>query len=409
MPDLSAVISIACILDNSGNSPVIRIVDNSAYPAGVAQQIAGILSITQPDMITTANSDFTNPDISWQSGALVQPAKPLRLANNSRFQNGGYLVRYTVRCAGYTDTVLTKTFVLNYTAPIPIVTSAFDNFTPSLKVTDATVWGVSGLTFIGVDEEWAALIRSVLGTNQPITGAGITFDLAYNGNYYDSAYDITLTATVTWELQGLGSFVTIVDQFVIPEETFTAEIPPTLAQLLDGLTDLKSKLDAGQNNGNAYGNSVFGNLLTTYNYAVSLYSHLIKRGQVGSLAGLSSYVYQIQMIFNNGVTPTIVNTNTAIPAYDWGSGSGASDWNSITGKPTTKSISWTVGAGGFPTTGAFSISDVRLANMPAAQILMFRGGVYYASTSKASQASNTLSWTDSLSNQEPIFILILAI
>lgn len=409
MPDLSAVISLACILDNSGGSPVVRIVDNSAYPAGVAQQIAGILSITQPDMITISNSDFTNPDVFWQSGALRQPAKPLRLANNERFQNGGYTIKYTVRCLGYTDTVLTKTFILNYTAPIPVITPAFDNFTPSLKVTNATVWGVSGLSFITADLEWAGVIRSVTGTDRSITGSGITFDLAYNGNYYDSAYDIILTATVTWQLQGLGSFVTIVDQFVTPEETFTAEIPPTLAQLLNGLTDLKSKLDAAQNNGNAYGNSVYGNLLTTYNYAVSLYMHMVKRGQSGSLAGLSAYVYQLQMIFNNGVTPAPANTNNVIPTYDWGGGSGASDWNSITGKPNTKSLSWTVGANGFPAAGAVNISDARLANVPAAQILMFRGGVYYASTSKASQASNTLSWSDALSAQEPIFILILAI
>lgn len=409
MPDLSSVISINVILDNAGSSPFIRIIDTSAYPAGVPQQISGILSITQPDMITQTNSDFTNPDISWQSGSLRQAAKDLRLANNQRFQNGGYTIQYSVRCPGYTDTVLTKTFVLNYAPPVPVVTPAFDNFTPSLKVTDATVWGIPGFNFINVQEQWDAIIRSVVGTNQEKLGSGITFDLIYNGNYYDSAYDIILTAYVTWQLQGINPFVTIVDLFLTPLETFYAETPPTLSQLLDGLTALKVKLDGAQNNGNAYGNGVFGNLLTTYNYAVSLYMHLIKRGQMGSLAGLSAYVYQLQMIFNNGVTPVPSNTNNPITAYDWGGGSGATDWNSITGKPSTVNIAWIVGTGGYPAAGAFNISDSRLANVPATQILMFRGGIYYATTSKTSTASNTLSWADALSGQEPILILILAI
>src|SRR5579859_4262772 len=129
MPDLSAYISIAAVIDNSGGSPVIRIIDNSAYPTGVAQTVKGILSITQPDMQTISNSDFTNPDIFWNSGALVQASKTLRLANNQRFQNGGYLITYTVRATGYTDTVLTKSFILNYNPPTPVITPGFDNFT----------------------------------------------------------------------------------------------------------------------------------------------------------------------------------------------------------------------------------------------------------------------------------------
>lgn len=402
MPDLSQYINIAVVLDNSGVSPVIKIIDTSAYPAGVPQQIAGILSITEPDMITDANTDFALPNIYWSAGALVQASRPLRLANNNRFQNGGYTVKYSVRCPGYTDTVLLKTFVLNYTAPVPVLSPAFDNFTPSLKVVDSTNYGVAGLNYIDATRTWAGVIRSVLGVNRVIVGAGINFDLVYGGNYYDSAYDVNLTSVITWQLPDISSFVSIVDKFTPPQETFYAEIPPTLSQLLDGLTTLKSNLDAALNN-----RDVYLALLTTYNYAVALYTHLIKRGQVGSLAGLSDYVYNLQKIFNNGVQPVIVNTNTAIPAYDWGGSSGSSAWASITGKPNTNVISWTVGQGGFPNTGAMSITDARLANIPAAQVLMFRGGIFYSGTTKASTATSTLSWTDALGFQEPIFILIL--
>lgn len=407
MADLSSVISIACILDNSGATPVIRVVDNSAYGIGIPQQIAGVLEITQPDTVKIANTDFTNPDVFFSGGSLTQPAKPLRLANDSRFQNGGYLIKYTVRCPGFSDTVLLKSFTLNYTAPVPVITQAFDNFTPSLKVNDSTSWGVAGLTFINVVETWSGLIRSVVGVNQPIQGAGITFDLAFGGNYYDSAYDINLTAVVTWQIPGASPFVTIVDKFTPPQETFTAEIPPTLPQLLTALTVLKSQLDSAQNNGNTFGNSIFGNLLTTYSYAVSLYTHLIDRGQVGSLAGLSDYVYQLQMIFNNGVTPSYVNTNAIIPPYNWGGSSGSSAWAGITGKPVTIKVQWTVGQNGFPLAGAISYSSAALAGISLSQILMFRGNVYYPSFTKASDAANTITWPDALANQEPVLIILL--
>lgn len=402
MPDLSAYISIAVVLDNSGVSPVIRIIDNSAYPVGVDQQIAGILSITEPDMVTDENSDFGNPNIYWSAGALVQASRPLRLANNNRFQNGGYSIKYSVRCPGYSDTVLLKTFVLDYTAAVPVMTPAFDNFTPSLKVVDATSYGVAGLNFISANQQWTGLIRSVLGTNRAINGTGITFDLVYTGNYYDSAYDINLISTVTYQLPDISISVTVIDKLVVPQETFYAEIPPTLQQLLDGLTLLKSQLDAALNNQNTY-----LSLLTTYNYAVAIYTHLIDRGSIGSLSGLSDYVYQLQKIFNHGVQPIYVNTNGIIPPYNWGGSSGSTAWAAITGKPNTNVISWTVGQGGFPGVGALSITDARLANIPASQVLMFRGGIFYSSTVKASTATSTLSWTDGLGVQEPVFILIL--
>jgi len=402
MPDLSQYISINAILDNSGVSPVIRIIGRSAYPVGVAQQIAGILSITEPDMIIDANTDFGNPNIYWSAGALVQANRPLRLANNNRFQNGGYTIKYSVRCPGYTDTVLTKTFVLNYTAPVLVITPAFDNFTPSLKVVDATTYGVAGITYIDATRTWAGVIRSVSGTNQNIVGAGINFDLVYGGNYYDASYDITLTSIVTWQLPNLSNWVTIVDKFVTVQETFQSEIPPTLLQLLAGLTALKNKLDAALNNKDAY-----LSLLSTYNYAVALYTHMIKRGQVGDLAGLSDYVYNLQKIFNNGVQLVIINTNGIIPPYDWGSSVGSTDWANITGKPSTKVISWTAGQPGFPPIGATSITDSRFGNIPSTQIMVFRGNALYPSFTKVSDASQTISWPDALGGGEPVLIQIL--
>lgn len=403
MADLSSVININAVLDNSvPGTPVIRIIDTSAYPGGVPPLVKGCLLIIQPDGIPYNNTNFAAPDIQFTGGSLNQAVIPLRLATNNRFQNGGYLITYTVQAAGYTNTVLTKTFVLNYTAPVPVLSNAFDNFTPHLTVTDATNWGVSGLSFVSVTDTWAGLIRSVTGTNQAITGAGGTFDLAFGGSYYDAVYDISLTSIVTWQIPGISSWVTIVDNFQPPLQTFTTEIPPTLAQLLTSLTILKSQLDAGINN-----NQVTQNLLQSYTFAVSIYTHLIDRGQSSQLAGLSQYVYQLQMIFNNGVTPTYINTNTVIPAYVWGGGAGSATWASISGKPSTVQINWTVGQGGFPGNGATALVDARLSNIPASSIVVFRGGIPDTSWTKPSTASNTINFVNAFSTGEPVIVLVL--
>lgn len=402
MPDLSAYISFSCVLDNSGGSPVIRIVDNSAYPGGVAQTIAGILSITEPDGISDTNSNFSQPNIYWNAGALVQASRPLRLANNGRFQNGGYSITYTVRAPGYTDTPLTKTFNLNYTAPTPVLSPAFDNFTPSLKVNDATNWTVANLTLISVSDTWTALIRSVAGVNQNINGAGTTFDLAYLGSYYDALYDVTLKAIVTWQMPAQSPWVTLVDQFVPPTQTFQSETPPTLAQLLTSLTVLKSQLDAAQSNPN------YNILQQIYSYAVSLYTHLIDRGQASSLAGLSDYVWQLQTIFNNGVTPAYVNTNAAIPAYVWTSGGGSVTWANVTSKPATIQIGGTVGGSGMPVAGQYTFTDNRLAGIAASQILVIRDNVPEFQWTK-STANNYITFTNVWAAQETINVIIIAL
>lgn len=396
MPDLSAYINFSVVLDNSGASPIIKVIDTSAYPAGVAQQIAGILSITEPDGIADTNSNFSQPNIYWNNGALVQATRPLRLANNNRFQNGGYSITYTVQCPGYSNTTLTKTFTLGYTAPVPVLSPAFDNFTPSLSVVDATNWQVGGLTLQTVSDTWTALIRSVGGTNQNITGAGTTFNLAYQGSYYDAYYDVTLTAITTWEIPGASPWVTIVDKFVTPTQTFQSEIPPTLSQLLTSLTVLKNQLDAAQSNPN------YALLQFTYTYAVALYTHLIDCGQSSQLAGLSNYVWQLQKIFNNGQTPSYVNTNGVIPAYNWssGGGSGSVTWNNVSSKPSSLQFP------GSPAANTYTFADARLANIPSNQIVVFRNNLPEFGWTKVTD-NNYLTFTNQFSGNENLNIIIL--
>lgn len=410
--DLSQYISIACTLDKSQSSPTWKIIDNSNYPAGVAQTIAGILTVTQPDNITLANSNFGAPNIFWNSGALVPANLELRLDNTNSFQRGGsgYIIIYTVRAPGFTDTVLTKTFSLQYNPPPLVVTNNFDIFTPDLSVQDSTTYPQTGLTFVSVTENWTVSIISVEGVTETLSGSGQSLDLAWLGSYYDSVYNVSLTVFPQWQLTGSSTFVTIIDDLQTAA-TFYAQIPPTLAQLLASLTTLKSQVDAAICDCNTY-----NVLLARYNLANSIYSQLILRGQTGSLAGLNVYVYQLEKIFNNNVNPTYVNTNGVIPPYNWGTGgSGSVAWSAITGKPSTITVEWTVGASGFPGAGATTYTDARLVNVPVTQVYVFRNGLPQFNANQGAGdtyftkvlANNFLTFSAPLSALETIIVLIL--
>jgi hypothetical protein len=410
MADLSQYISIATVLDKSQSMPTWTIIDNSNYPAGVAQTIAGVLTVTQPDGITIANSNFGTPNIFWTSGALVPAHLELRLDNSGSFQRGGsgYIVAYTVRAPGFTDTVLTKTFSLQYTPPPLVVTDNFDIFTPSLSVQDSTNYTQSSLTYISTTRAWTAAIISVVGVTQNLSGSGQTMDLAYLGSYYDSIYNIGLTVFPQWTIIA-APFVTIIDNLATAI-TFYAQIPPTLAVLLTELGTLKSQVDAAICDCNAY-----QVLLTRYNLASNIYSQLIYRGQGGQLAGLSTYVFQLEKLFNNNVNPTYVNTNQLIPAYSWGGGAGSVAWTAITGRPVTISVEWLVGAGGFPGVGATVYTDSRLLNIPATQIQVERNGFPQFSANPGDgdtyftkvTANNFLTFSAALAASEKIIITIL--
>lgn len=391
MSDLSAFISINCILDNSGASPVIKVVDTSAYPAGVAQTITGTPVIQQPDLISTAA-----PNITFLSGALTISSSFLRLANNQRFQNGGYTITYTVVAPGYSNTTYIKTFNFTYAAPTQVLAPNFDNFTPKLTVTDATPYAINGFNLVGVNQQWTGVIANVLGAVQNISGAGNTFDVAYQGNYYDSSYDVTLNTIATYTLIASSISVTLVDKFNI-EEVFTTEVPPTLIQLLTLLTAYKALFDAAVNNASTTTTALQDN----YVLAASIYDHLIERGQNSSLAGLSDYVYQLQKIFNNGVTPPPTNTGAIIPAYNWGaSGMTTVSWNNIQSKPSTTIMSWTVGQGGFPLAGSSSATNAGFAGQ---NVICFRNQLFEPVT-KTSLSSTTVNFSQPLVNNEILYI-----
>jgi hypothetical protein len=370
--DLSQYINFAAVLTKAGVSPQIVLTDTGSYPAGIPQQLIGWFSVTQPDGLTVGGSP-TSPNVTWSGTGLTPATFALRLDNANGFQQGTYAIQYSIRVPGYTDTILSRNVYLTYISPVLAMSNTLDEFTPDLKVSDLTGYDQSGWTTVSVTRNWSVLINNVLGTERTITGTTNPFDMNYQGSYYDSLYDITLTATPNYQLQG-NTWVSLIDKLSL-EQTLQAEIPPTLTVLQAGLTALKVQLDGL--NPNAFN---YQAALNNYNLASSIYDNLVRRGSAGDLSGLDTYVWQLQKIFNNNVNPTYVNTNGVIPPYIWpSSGGGSVAWSAITGKPSTILAEGIVGTG-FLSNGATQYVDARLVGIAAAQILVVRGGIPQANS-----------------------------
>lgn len=405
--DLSAYIGFAATLDKSQSSPVLQLADTGSYPSGVPQQLIGFFSITQPDGLTVSGS-FTAPNVQWISGQLTKGIFALRLDNANGFQQGGYSITYGVRVPGYTDTFLTKTFILSYASPVPSMSNSLNLFTPDLQVSDLTNYTQPGWNPVSSNVNWSVLIQSVLGTNKTVTGSSNPFDMNYQGSYYDALYGVTMTITPSYQLQG-NTWVTIIDKLIL-SQTLQAQIPPTLTQLQAGLTALNLQLGATLPSSPSY-----SSLLNNYNLASSLYDSLVRRGQNNDLTGLDTYIWKLQKIFNNNVNPVYVNTNGVIPAYNWGSGgAGSVAWTNITGKPSTVLVEGYVGTA-MPSGATYT--DSRLVGIPASQLLIFRnkveqdnsnlsdGDTYFTKNS----GDSFITFNPALTTSELLKIMILAI
>lgn len=399
MANLSAYIDFNITLTKSPSSSAILLSDPNDYPSGVAETLIGYFVIRQPDTITITGN-YDDPDIEWNGTALTIASKQLRLNSVGNFQQGTYAITYYVEATGYDETALTKTFALSYDQLELTIADDFDVFTPSLTVTDETEYEQDGMTLDDVTRDWDATIISVEGTNRDITGSAETFELSYLGTFYDSQFDVTLTSIATYVLEDDDDWVTISDTVEV-EETYYAFIPPTILELLELLTEYKATIDAANC---ICGTGCVGNcteLKSTYALAVSIYTHIVERGRNNQTDGLSAYVIQLQKLLNNCITPSYENTNEAISAYDWGGGSGGTDFAFY------KQMIVGSGVNGAPADGATSYTDSDLIGKNVVvfldSILMTVGlsdrvSISYNST------TGTITWNTTLAAPQAISI-----
>lgn len=345
MADLSAYIAFNVLLNKSVNTPVITLTDPFNYPAGVGIYVTGVFTITQPDGIVVQGS-FTSPDITYNTKSTN---KELRLSSDGNFQQGLYVISYTVKCTGYTDTQLTKAFNLSYNEATVQITDLTDVFTPSLQQVDSTNYTQTGYNIASKTYSWSAVVNSVNGTVQTITGNAILFNMIYSGSYYDANYAISFQSIVTFT-STTYTYLTLIDKFT-STYSIDAYTPPTLANLLVSLTNLKTQIEAGTYCGQKCGCGTPD--YTPFNTAESIYNLIIQRGQEGETVGLDAYITQLLGIFNCTTYRVQTHTNQPIPAYNFGGSTGG----------VHVPIQFTVGSGApyAPAAGTFAYNNPTLA------------------------------------------------
>ena len=306
--DLSSYISFLVKADiRDVAAPVFVLTDNSVYPVGVVP--IGIFTITQPDGLTRTGK-FETPDIDGNTTKSIA----MRLDCNNKVQPGEYTIKYEVDAEGYDRTTLSRSFEIKYVKPEVVLNNNFDVFTPALECEDATNYTVSGFVSTVV-RSWQATIEGV----GEITGTdSASFDLKYGASYYDANYNIVFSATATYQ-SSVYSFLSIQDLFS-KQVNIDVYTPASSAQLLTGLTALKTKLDALINSCQKYDKTK-----ADYEYAYTLYAHAMKRICANDKSGVYTYINEITNIINNDVTPVKVHTNAAIAAYVYDCGSGSSE------------------------------------------------------------------------------------
>lgn len=313
MANLQSYIDFSIQLDKSISVPVIRLTDPNNYPVGIGVYVTGIFSIKQPDGITITGN-FSDPDIYWDGSGFVVAAKELRLATDGGLQNGTYVFTYTIRCTGYSDTILVKTFVLNYATPSVLITDLTDVFTPALQQLDSTVYSQPNFTAGTPTRAWTADILYVGSLVKTVTGTAIMFDMAYSGSYYDAHYNIDFSSVFT-STGVLLTYLTIKDKITAAKQ-IDAYTPPTLAVLLTGLTTLKLAIEDGTYCGAC--NCDCSPNYAPYTLAVSIYDNIIARGLNGDTVGLDAYVNQLLKIFNCSGVLNQTHTYEVIPPYNFG-------------------------------------------------------------------------------------------
>lgn len=203
----TAYLNASVALDNSGATPVLRVIDTSVYPTGTTV-VTGTITVQQPDGISVVIGD------ALSLGHQATPYQTtLRLASDGSFQNGVYTVTFNITNVVTTSpdpipNLLQKSFTLDYSKPVAVLTPAINAFLPSIKVNDNTGYAQTGLSLVSTSRTWNAQISGVGNVPQSVTPV---FDVANSGNYYDALYNVTGVFIVQYSVVA-ANWVSVIDK-----------------------------------------------------------------------------------------------------------------------------------------------------------------------------------------------------
>jgi len=242
VPNLNSYLNFTVSLDNSvAGSPILRLTDTTPYTdmggVDLSDSCIGYWEITQPDGISIIGN-FSSPDVYPNDSRILRRGlstgdtravstgdirrvgvtaatrvttanKELRLNVDSVLQNGTYTFKLNVRTPNYDDSLITKTFTLDYQQPTLDIDNDINLFIPYIKSVDNANYLQDGFATPTIARSFSAIIDNVLGVKRVVTGTSQTFDYAYSSKYYDANYTTTFSYISTYVGSGGNSWVTI--------------------------------------------------------------------------------------------------------------------------------------------------------------------------------------------------------
>lgn len=323
MPTISNI-SFSVRFDFTG-VPTLLLTDTSTNGLGSTRIAA--FDITQPDKYTRQGNILT-PDMA---AGVTTFSIQLRLDSMGLPQCGTYTIVMKVSNAGYDDTTFTRSWVSQYVPVIVNIGEDFDVFTPNLSVRDNTSYSVSNYNNGSVTRAWS-ISSTPTGV---ITGSGVTQSLIYSGSYYDANYSISLTSSLLYTHQVYSWFT--INETVSKTYSTYAQTPPILLDLVEAISELKTKLDDAINKCLEH-----AKLKADFEFAQTLFVHIIDKIKVGNLDSIFVDLKDLIAVINGYNIPLYVPTNLPIPAYDLSSYFPGAIWGSITGTLSNQTDLWTI-------------------------------------------------------------------
>lgn len=303
---------------NLTGTPTLVLTDTTTYPVGAI----GIYTITQPDgYVRTGN--FASPDVTSSGGTF---SELLRLSSTGGIQNGQYTVKYEIQTTDLVISTFTRTWQMGYDAVTLNMREEFDVFTPQLRYYDDTVYSVANWNNGAVTRSWTG-VSTPTGTK---TGSGLYLDMIHTGNYYDANYTITLSSSLLYTHQVYSSWLTV-QETVSRTVTTYAETPPTVTALIGLIVQLKNSLESKIDTVNE-----FNQTRQDFEYAQSLFEHIVRRIQVNDLSGIYRDLKDLIAVLRNYQIPTYVPLNAPILPYNLGSILYGAVWGNLTGTITNQ-------------------------------------------------------------------------
>lgn len=303
---------------NLTGTPTLALTDTTTSPP---VGLVGIFEITQPDGYVRVGN-IASPDIVAAGGTFNYT---LTLDSSGGVQRGQYTIKFTANAPSYLSTDFTRTFQFNYQPVTLALREEFDVFTPQLRYYDDTVYSVGGWSNGAVTRAWS-------GTSTPTgtkTSSGVFLDMIHSGNYYDANYTISLSSSLLYT-NTTYAWLTVQETVSKSVSTY-AQTPPTVTNLISLIVQLKNSLENKIDTVNE-----FNQTRQDFEYAQSLFEHIVRRIQVNDLSGIYRDLKDLVAVLSNYQIPTYVPTNAIINPYNLGSIILGAVWGNLTGTITNQ-------------------------------------------------------------------------